>query len=193
MNKFIKSAIISLTSLLVFSMSPVEAHKQKAALDENQWSYAIDPYGSKATIRGKLITDEGVWINFTRVPRIDAKRNTWIEVIYSPTSTSIAEKNKVILTYKCDTPLLIKLSQEHYGKNGDQSYAHYQIKLPASKNWTTKEVNFNSFARPDWTPASSKDYGIVLNKVNALYFTPSMLDEEGGAATLQLNSIKLLP
>jgi hypothetical protein len=174
-------------------MNQVEAHKQKPALDESQWSYAIDPYGSKATIREKLITDEGVWINFIRVPRVDAKRNTWIEVIYSPASESIAGKKKVLLTYKCDTPLLIKLSQEHYGKDGDKSYAHYQIKLPASKNWSTQEVDFSSFSRPDWTPPNSKDYGIVLNKVNALYFTPSMLDEKGGEATLQLSSVKLLP
>ena len=99
---------------------------------------------------------------------------------------------KINLTYKWDIPLLIKLSQKHYGKNGDKSYAHYQIKLPAATDWSTQKVSLQNFSRPDWTPKASKDYGIVLDEVNALYFTPSLTDQKCGEETLQISDIKLV-
>ena len=55
------------------------------------------------------------------------------------------------------------------------------------------EVDLKDFFRPDWTPASSKDFGIVRDKINALYLTPSLTDEKGGEATLQVRDIALLP
>lgn len=132
------------------------------------------------------------WVNFKRIPRVDAKRNSWIEVIYTPSKASITNTKRIELTYICDTPLLIKLSQKHYGKEGDKSYAHYQIELPAATQWQSVDVDLGEFSRPDWTPITSVDHGIVLEQVNALYFTPSMLDEKGGEAILQIRDVELL-
>jgi hypothetical protein len=192
MQVSLKLLFIGALCVLLFATASIQA-KDNNSLIANDWSYATDPYGSTATFRNQLITPDGVWVNFNRIPRVDAQRNSWIEVIYAPDMTSLTDTKKISLTYKCDTPLLIKLSQEHYGKDGDQSYAHYQIRLPKAAEWTTKEVDFSHFARPHWTPANSKDYGIVLEKVNALYLTPSMTDAEGGEATLQVKALNLLP
>ena len=193
MLAFIKTIVFCLATFIIFTSNAAQANHHDMPLDASQWSYAIDPYGSEAKIGDSLVTKDGIWINFKRIPRVDAQRNSWIEVIYSPKEQSLAGKNKIRLTYQCDIPLLIKLSQEHYGKDGDNSYAHYQIKLPAANQWNTIEVDLKDFYRPDWTPASSTDYGIVQDKINALYLTPSLTDDKGGEATLQVRAIELLP
>jgi hypothetical protein len=189
----LKSLLIGLTFTLLFTAFLLQAKEQYPPLKANQWSYATDPYGSSAELRSQLITPEGMWINFNRIPRVNEQKNSWIEAIYSPEVSSLTKAKKINITYKCDTPLLIKLSQEHYGHNGDKSYAHYQVRLPKATKWTTREVDFTYFSRPHWTPANSKDYGIVLEKVNAIYLTPSMTDAKGGKATLEVKALQLLP
>jgi hypothetical protein len=191
---FFKAALFfSLTSLLMLSSMPANAASTQTPLDKHQWSYDTDPYGSEAIINEKLIRHGGIWIKFKRVPRVDAKRNSWIELIHKLPTDSLVGNQKIRLTYQCEIPLIIKLSQQEYGKEGDASYAHYQIKLPATKEWTTTEVDLKDFYRPDWTPASSKDYGLVPEHINAIYLTPSMTDKDGGEAILQVRAIELLP
>lgn len=189
MKNIIKLAFVW---FLLFKSDLAYSSIQQTVLDENQWHYAIDPYGSTASVNENLINEGQVWVKFNRIPRLDKQRNSWIEVIYTPDKTSLNAMKKINLTYKCDIPLIIKLSQKHYGKHGDKSYAHYQIKLPASKDWSTQEVALQNFSRPDWTPKDSKDYGIVLEEVNAIYFTPSLTDEKGGEATLQVSNVNLI-
>jgi len=193
MQSFNKPLLISLTCFLLLVISPVHAEKTHTPLDKHQWSYDTDPYGSEAIINEKLIRHGGIWIKFKRVPRVDAKRNSWIELIHKLPKSTLAGSQKIRLTYQCEIPLLIKLSQKEYGKHGDQSYAHYQIKLPATKQWSTKEVDLKDFYRPEWTPASSKDYGLLPEHVDAIYLTPSMTDKDGGEAILQVRAIELLP
>jgi len=191
---FFKAALFfSLTSLLLLTGMPATAYNSHTALDKHQWSYDTDPYGSEAIINEKLIRHGGIWIKFKRVPRVDAKRNSWIELIHKLPTATLAGNQKIRLTYQCDIPLLIKLSQQEYGKDGDASYAHYQIKLPATNGWTTKEVNLKDFYRPDWTPASSKDHGLLPEHIDAIYLTPSMTDKDGGEAILQVRAIEVLP
>ena len=193
MHLFKTTLLASLASLLLLSAITANAHNTHASLDKNQWSYDTDPYGSEAIINEKLIRHGGIWIKFKRVPRVDAKRNSWIELIHTLPSASLAGNQKIRLTYQCDIPLLIKLSQREYGKDGDASYAHYQIKLPATNGWTTKEVDLKDFYRPEWTPASSKDHGLIPKHIDAIYLTPSMTDKDGGEAILQVRAIEVLP
>jgi len=182
-----------LASLLLLTVMPASAYNTHVPLDKHQWSYDTDPYGSEAIINEKLIRHGGIWIKFKRVPRIDAKRNSWIELIHKLPNASLAGNQKIRLTYQCEIPLLIKLSQKEYGKDGDKSYAHYQIKLPATKQWSTTEVDLKDFYRPEWTPESSTDHGIVLEHIDAIYLTPSMTDKDGGEAILQVRAIEVLP
>lgn len=189
--KFFKVTLLA--SLLLLITISVKAETNFPPLIKSQWSYDTDPYGSEAIINEKLIRHGGIWIKFKRVPRVDSQRNSWIELIHNLPSASLVGNTKIRLTYQCDIPLLIKLSQKEYGKEGDASYAHYQIKLPATKGWTTKEVNLTDFYRPTWTPTSSKDYGLLPEHIDALYFTPSMTDKNGGEAILQVRAIEVLP
>ncbi len=182
-----------MASLLLLAVAPAIANNTYPPLDKHQWTYDTDPYGSEAIINEKLIRHGGIWIKFKRVPRIDEKRNSWVELIHKLPTMSLAGNKKIRLTYQCDIPLLIKLSQQEYGKNGDQSYAHYQIKLPATKQWRTTEVDLKDFYRPDWTPDSSTDFGLLPEHIDAIYLTPSLTDKDGGEAILQVRAIELLP
>jgi len=193
MNFFKTTLLAGLASLLLFFTVSSNAASSHKPLDKHQWSYDTDPYGSEATINEKLIRHGGIWIKFKRVPRVDVRRNSWVELIHKLPAASLAGSQKIRLTYQCDIPLLIKLSQQEYGKGGDASYAHYQIKLPATEGWTTKEVDLKDFYRPEWTPASSKDHGLLPEHIDAIYLTPSMTDEKGGEAILQVRAIELLP
>jgi hypothetical protein len=193
MHIFLSYVITSITTFLLIALSPVYAINNHAPLNHQLWSYATDPYGSEAIINEKLIRHDGIWIKFKRVPRVDVKRNSWIELIHSLPQASMLGNTKIRLTYQCDIPLLMKLSQKEYGKKGDQSYAHYQIKLPATQDWETTEVDIKDFYRPSWTPINSKDYGILTQHIDAIYLTPSLTDKEGGEATLQVSALKLLP
>lgn len=62
----------------------------QAPLNKHQWSYDTDPYGSEAIINEKLIRHGGIWIKFKRVPRVDAQRNSWIELIHRLPDASLA-------------------------------------------------------------------------------------------------------
>jgi hypothetical protein len=193
MHFFKKILLANLASFILLFIIPAHAESPLTQLDKHQWSYDTDPYGSEAIINEKLIRHGGIWINFKRVPRVDAKRNSWIELIHKLPSASLAGNQKIRLTYQCDIPLIIKLSQLEYGKNGDQSYAHYQIELPATDQWSTTEVDLKDFYRPEWTPTSSKDYGLLPEHIDAIYLTPSMTDKHGGEAILQVRAIEALP
>ncbi len=193
MHIFTTTLCAILVSFLLITAHPIHAKDNDAALNKLLWSYATDPYGSEATINEKLINHGEIWIKFKRVPRVDVNRNSWIELIHKLPQGSMLGNTKIRLTYQCDIPLLIKLSQKEYGEEGDESYAHYQIKLPATNQWTTRQVELKDFYRPIWTPVNSIDHGILPQHIDAIYLTPSLTDKEGGEAILQVRDLKVLP
>lgn len=180
-----------LSTLLITTISASSYAGTTATLDKSQWSYAVDPYGSEAVFQDELITDHRAWVHFTRIPRVDAKRNSWVELIYKLPEQSLESHQSIHLQYKSDHPLILKLSQKDYGSQGDKSYAHYQIVLPAAPEWNDQKVNIADFQRPHWTPKESKDMGIVGERISAIYVTPSLTDEAGGEATIEIKSLDL--
>lgn len=162
-----------------------------SVLNTNDWRYATDPHGSKAIIDGELVTSERVAIAFDRVPRVDKQNNSWVELIYDIPTGSLVGSKGFEVRYQSDKPMVIKLSQKEYGGEGDKSYAHYQVLLPATTEWQTRHVLLSDFKRPDWTPAWSKDKGIVKESVSALYFVPDLTDAEGGKAWLKIAHVEL--
>lgn len=187
---------INLSILFIATISSIisacsHANNQQATLDETQWSYATDPYGSEATFKEQLITNHRTWVHFKRIPRVDAQRNSWVELIYNLPEQSLASHKKIHLEYKSDHPLILKLSQKDYGSDGDKSYAHYQLVLPASLGWSNMDVSVEDFSRPSWTPKESKDVGIIGERISAIYLTPSLTDEAGGEATIEIKSLEL--
>jgi hypothetical protein len=163
----------------------------QANINPERWRFATDPHGSQAIINGPLATHEQVAIQFKRVPRVDKQNNSWVELIYDLPSSTLPQAFTVELTYKSDKPLIVKLSQKDYGGNGDKSYAHYQSTLPASDAWQSARLDLTQFARPDWTPTWSADKGVITDNVAALYFVPDLTDDQGGEASLAIQSISV--
>ncbi|NTS76409.1 hypothetical protein HR060_05960 [Catenovulum sp. SM1970] len=155
------------------------------------WHYATDPYGSSAKAQLPQTDTDIVSIEFDRVPRVDVKRNSWVELIYQLESGNLEGTNKVLINYKSSADLILKLSQKDYGKEGDQSYAHYQKVVPQANDWQTIEVDISKFSRPEWTPYHSSDVGIIKKNIDAIYFVPDLTDKTGGKASLSIKNIQL--
>ena len=160
-----------------------------SALDINDWSYATDPHGSTAHFHG--LKNEAISIDFERVPRVDKQNNSWVELIYTLPKGNLSTSNSIEIHYQSDQPLIVKLSQSDYGKEGDKSYAHYQAILPKALTWQSHTLTFEQFQRPEWTPETSQDRGLNLANISAIYLVPSLTDEQGGKAQLAVKSIEL--
>lgn len=189
-------------SFLVFSpvlsmSSTSEQHCQQAAstapLNEKNWRYATDPHGSEVKTKQTLIKDERIWISFKRVPRVNAKNNSWVELIYDLPNQTLEENSTIMLQYKSSKDLVVKLSQKDYGGFGDKSYAHYQYTLPVQHRWGTHCINLADFSRPSWTPVNSVDKGIIKEHVSAIYLVPDLQDAFGGEAVIEVKHIALIP
>lgn len=180
----------------VFSSFGVSANEKElhySLKTPELWSYGADPYGSKVFTGEALIKDGAARIAFDRAPKLAADRNTWIELIYRPPAGNLGGTEAVRITYQCSEALLMKFSQRDFGEDGDNSYAHYQTLLPAAEAWNTVTVSLADFSRPSWTPATSKDVGLILENVSAIYLAPALDDDQGGHATLNVKSIEILP
>ncbi|WP_405632608.1 hypothetical protein [Pseudoalteromonas sp. Ld20] len=196
---FNRSLRILFFSLLPFSVHATntclqdETSLTKNTLTEQDWRYATDLHGSKALTKASLLSEGAIWVNFSRVPRVDAKNNSWVELIYDLPKGDLKGAETIQLTYQSSRDLVVKLSQKEYGGKGDKSYAHYQHILPKAKKWVSACINVADFNRPSWTPTNSKDLGIIKAHVSAVYLVPDLKDDEGGNAVIQVKSITLLP
>lgn len=189
MSKYI---LISAIVALVVACSPHDL-SETGDLDAVYWRYATDPHGSKATYDGELVQQGIARIEFHRVPRVDARNNSWVELIYDLPAGRLQDEPTIELRYQSSTDLVVKLSQRDYGELGDQSYAHYQAIVPATDHWQSVQLSVGDFQRPNWTPEASADQGIVPAHVNAIYLVPDLTDDEGGAAQLAVRSITIQP
>ncbi|MCC5826264.1 hypothetical protein [Alkalimonas sp.] len=181
---------IALLVLLACGDTGALNNTEKGGLDAGFWRYATDPHGSRADYSGDLVQEGIARIVFHRVPRVDAKNNSWVELIYDLPAGSLPQQAVIGLTYQSSTDLVVKLAQLEYGEQGDQSYAHYQAVLPATNGWQSEALSLVDFQRPDWTPASSVDKGIVPDHVSAIYLVPDLTDEQGGQAVLQVRALQ---
>lgn len=186
-------ALSSLLSLSVMAEQSCVFPKNTHSLSDSDWRYATDPHGSTASTKQTLLYGEQVWVAFNRVPRVDASNNSWVELIYDLPNKTLAGQSSIMLEYKSSTDLVVKLSQQDYGGQGDKSYAHYQFTLPAQTHWQTKCINLADFSRPNWTPANSIDKGIIKEHVSAIYLVPDLKDALGGKAIIAVKNISIQP
>lgn len=104
---------------------------------------------------------------------------------------SLVDHTGLSIDYKCETPLVIKLSQSDFGKDGNESYAHYQFVVPASETITTAHLKFSAFTQPGWTPEYAAGIPLKLENVDAIYLTPKVDDSTGGSSLLGVKGLFL--
>jgi len=170
-----------------------QSHEPHPSLQNPElWSYGIDPHGTRAEYGDSLIQGGVAQIAFDRVPRPGPESNSWVELIYYAPEGHLHGVEELQLTYQSSEPLLVKFSQSDYGEEGDNSFAHYQARIPATDGWHTARLLPEDFGRPDWTPADSLDVGLRLENVNAIYMAPDLSDETGGYAELKVKAVELM-
>lgn len=190
---FLRGLLLVMCVSIITACSPKEQDLHESLKTPGRWSYAVDPYGSKADVGRKLIKNNAVRIAFDRAPQPAHDRYSWVELIYRVPNGDLSGVKGVRLTYQCTTELLIKFAQRDYGSDGDKSYGHYQTLLPAAKEWNTAIVTLEDLARPGWTASvGSVDVGLILENVNAIYLTPALNDEEGGSAEINIKAIEFI-
>lgn len=182
-----------LIAFVLFTLGSFGARTVHASSDvEGIWNYGHDPYGSSAEVGESIVQDGAARIKFNRAPQVSPTKNTWVELIYKAPEKNLADVKSVKITYQCSAALIVKFSQKDFGEQGDNSYAHYQTLLPVANDWQTVELALSGFSRPAWTPSSSKDVGLIMENVSAIYFSPAIDDIRGGVATLNVQAIELI-
>lgn len=198
MTKFrnLTTLLFTLTFFGIASCNSESDEKEKPSVKktENQlyevsWSASTDTVGSFYKPQKVVVKDSAVTVDFYREPKSEVK-NTWIELIAS-IGKKLTGTDSLKITYKCDKPLIIKLSQEDFGSNGNETYSHYQHVVSACDNYSTIVVKIKDFEQPDWTPDESKGIDLNLDNVKKIYLTPDVEESSGGKASLSIKSILL--
>lgn len=165
---------------------------KSAFVEENlfvtgNWFPTTDSYGSYFEAAEEVIVDNEINVDFYITQKVG---NEWpyIELICQ-TGKPLTGMSSITLDYKCDKALKIKLSQSDFGGDGDNSYAHYYIEVPATTEWTEVTVNVLDFHQPDWAPESSKGVGLKLENIQDIYLVPAASYVDGENASLSVRSM----
>ena len=169
--------------------NPPKTPQTNNLLYTSEWKAVTDLSGSSYSPENIAVSDSLLEVSFT-LKKKEEDEIVFIELVCSLNSNLSSSKGLEI-SYKCDTPLLIKLSQSDFGNEGDRSYAHYQYMVPASETLNTVSVNFKHFTRPLWTPRASKGKAMKLEHINAIYLTPKIDAATGGSAALSIKGLYL--
>lgn len=191
-----RAQAITALFLLLCSTLLIATPAQDSPLTENNlvingsWKAGYDPYGSN--VEWGKTSEKTIKTVFSLKGKQNAQNWPYVELIYS--SPSALEGVKTIqLVYKSSTPVIVKLSQSDFSSTGDNSYAHYQIKIPATKKWKTIQLKTKKFKQPSWAPKSAKAIDLNLGNVSAVYFAPDINLEKGGEGIFELQELKLQP
>lgn len=158
----------------------------------DKWFTAVDPFGSSSEIDGSLIKSGVASVRFTIAHRTESETwSPWVELVCDPGHT-FENYTGLTITYRNETPLLVKLSQSDFGSNGNETYSHYQYALPPSEVWNEATIYFTDFTQPDWTPENSKSIPMILENINAVYLVPDLDPSKGESSLLEVRYLKLL-
>lgn len=166
-----------------------KTHAENLLYTAKEWKAYSDQLGSSFSPSEMVVVDSLIEVDFT-LKKKEEGEIVFIELVCD-IGDSLAGKQGLELTYKCETDLLVKLSQSDFGGEGDQSYAHYQFRLPASESLTTAKLTFAEFTQPAWAPDASKGFPLKLENVRHIYLTPAVPELTGGSALLGIKALYL--
>jgi hypothetical protein len=113
-----------------------------------------------------------------------------VELICEPV-ISFEDIDSAVVTYTSEVPLTVKLAQSDFGPAGDESYAYYQMTLPATDSARSTVVALDALAQPEWAPSAAADVPMKRENATALYFVPGIDQDAGGTAHLSIHSLVL--
>lgn len=182
-KKIILFVVVILTLLMSCKVENNLLHSAK------NWKAVTDTLGSTFSPKEIEIKNDAISVDFT-LKKKEGDEIVFIELVCA-LNFNLKEYSTMKITYTCDTPLLIKLSQKDFGGDGNKTYSHYQYRVPAAADYSEIELNFSDFEQPNWTPEKSKSIPLKLENVNDIYLTPDVSSEAGGKSKLSVKSIVL--
>lgn len=170
--------------------SKKEAQLGVNLIETGAWRPAADSYGSSYEVDENIVVNDEIEIRFTIAKKTEPDMWPYVELICE-TGAPLTGAQGLEITYWSEKELKIKLSQSDFGPNGDNTYAHYQIKVESAAEWTTATVYFNDFKQPDWAPEESTKIALNLDNVNDIYLVPGLDYEIGDSSTFGIKSLVL--
>jgi len=196
-----KQVILVMTLFTIFSLSSCKYSGSKKTTktepvpsnnlinSAKEWKAVTDELGSSSSPKNISISNDQIEVDFT-LKKKEEGEIVFIELVCDLGHNLVGNKG-LSIDYKCETPLVIKLSQSDFGKNGNESYAHFQFVVPASDTITTAHLKFSEFTQPVWTPDYSKGIPMKLENVDAIYLTPKVDEATGGSSSLAVMGLYL--
>ena len=196
-----KQLLIVLALIMAFSViscnvgNTNKTKRKEIGLSDNllyaahNWKAVTDELGSFYSPKNIGIVDGEMEVDFT-LKKKEEGEIVFIELVCE-LGHNLSDQSGLSIDYKCETPLVIKLSQSDFAKHGNESYAHYQYVVPASDTITTAHLKFSEFTQPGWTPDYAKDIPMNLENVDAIYLTPQVDDATGGSSRLGVKGFYL--
>jgi hypothetical protein len=192
-----RPSLIAALLVFIISISEVLSCSNRGDLERNliftaqAWYPAVDSYGSTYRTDGELVSDGVATVSFT-IAQMDGTEEwtPWVELVCELGYT-LEDYSGLEITYKNDTDLLVKLSQSDFGADGNETYSHYEYRLPSANEWQTHRIQFSTFLQPDWTPEISRIIPLYLENVNAVYLVPDLDPIAGESSTLQVRHLEL--
>ena len=157
---------------------------------KNNWEAKSDNYGSSISDIPLFEDSSIAKVEFTLINKTKEDEYPYIELICK-LGDNLVNIDTLVLTYKCTTPLIVKLSQSDFGGNGNATYSHFQYILESANDFITVQFLISDFKQPEWTPEKSKLIKYNPTNVDAVYFTPQIDEITGGKATLEIKEFYL--
>ncbi len=160
--------------------------------DAPAWYPAADHYGSAIDTGDAFFSQGIVSVDFTLATKKVDDAWPYIELVCE-TGQPLTGTDSIIVSYKCDTTMSLKLYQTDLGSEGNESYALYHIELPSSEDWTTQTVGIVDFVQPEWADAESRAIDLNLDNVERIYLVPNLSAETGGESSIKVKYLSLIP
>ncbi len=160
--------------------------------DAPAWYPAADHYGSAIDTGDAFFSQGIVAVDFTLASKKVDDAWPYIELVCE-TGQPLTGTDSIIVSYKCDTTMSLKLYQTDLGSEGNESYALYHTSLPSSKEWTTQTVAVADFVQPSWADEESRAIELNLDNVERIYLVPNLNAEVGGESRIEVKYLSLIP
>ena len=180
---------VDFSTELVFDDIDTEKTTANLLATASEWRVGADRVGSRFETGERLINCGVAEVTFHQAAIAD-RGFPFVELICA-LNDNIANYSGGSITYKCDSDLLIKLSQSDFGPAGNSTYSHYQLLVPASDEWNTVHFNFGEFGQPDWATDESRAIPLITENVDAVYLVPALDYQQEESATLKVKDLRL--
>ena len=156
------------------------------------WRAQVDPFGSKVSFGSALVVKGVVSAQFTMAAQVSPADVPYVELMCG-VSRALSPSDTIVVQYKSDVNVLIKLVQTDLGDEGNETYAYYEKELPATgKSFKKAVVVVSRFSQPTWAPEEAMFVPLRPENVAEIQIAPVLDEKRGGVASVSIQSLRVL-